>query len=664
MADEMDSAQPAPQGQNPLVQEYYNTTEARKVEAKAQMDKLIRALDSRRNMPFDPVAMRIAGGFLQPTKTGSFGESLGYATTAGADELEKKAARDAEFAKMEFELGEKMRQQQGLDDQMKFRMKYFGNQPAAGAPAAAPAAAMPSLTAAPPVAAQELSAVPQMSTPEAPAVLPQEMPKAPPPPAAAPPAGAYVPRQIDPMLAVIDPVSYEIEMKRNEAARKDAELLAKQKEAAAKEREQELKEYSVNVHGLTVPMTKDERKQVNEAIAKKDLKTLQSIFLPKGSQSPFIIKDDEVVVMPAEDWKRKQKAAEELGEIKRTIRNKTYLMTGPEAIAHDEAKRIGGKTYRDWVNNYFEGPEGDTVSPTAKPSAAPAARTESVSKAPKSVSEREAEAERSKTFAVKGAEETIKMDQQMAKVANTAAETQRTANTIISLITDPKYSGAQGYFSQPGFKNALVTFLKEGVRVGDFNVGVPSFGEALKKIGMSPDEVNAEALLFQKYGNLQLMVSKLQQGQGSVSNYERSVFEKIGGSIDSPLLAMQSAMNALRARSVFDQRNAESYMKWRDRNPDKATGMVRAIDVDRDVSGHAKPDLMPDIADQIRLAAKAGDKRISYVIFDGKIASAKKGWAFRPYTGINAHRHHLHISFTPKGDTDSTFFNIPLLGGK
>ena len=101
-----------------------------------------------------------------------------------------------------------------------------------------------------------------------------------------------------------------------------------------------------------------------------------------------------------------------------------------------------------------------------------------------------------------------------------------------------------------------------------------------------------------------------------------------------------------------------------DHNPDKATGMVRAIDVDRDVSGHAKPDLMPDIADQIRLAAKAGDKRISYIIFDGKIASSKKGWAFRPYTGINAHRHHLHISFTPKGDTDSSFFNIPLLGGK
>ena len=101
-----------------------------------------------------------------------------------------------------------------------------------------------------------------------------------------------------------------------------------------------------------------------------------------------------------------------------------------------------------------------------------------------------------------------------------------------------------------------------------------------------------------------------------------------------------------------------------DHNPDPKTGMVRAIDVDRDVSGAAKPDLMPDIADQIRLCAKAGDKRIAYVIFEGRIASSRMGWRWRKYTGSNAHNHHCHISFTPKGDTDSSFFNIPLLGGK
>jgi len=99
-----------------------------------------------------------------------------------------------------------------------------------------------------------------------------------------------------------------------------------------------------------------------------------------------------------------------------------------------------------------------------------------------------------------------------------------------------------------------------------------------------------------------------------------------------------------------------------DHNPDEQ-GIVRAIDIDRDLSGKAKPDLMPDFADQIRLCARAGDKRIAYVIFDGKICSSKKNWAWRPYDGVNRHVKHLHCSFTKKGDQDGSFFNIPMIGG-
>jgi hypothetical protein len=101
-----------------------------------------------------------------------------------------------------------------------------------------------------------------------------------------------------------------------------------------------------------------------------------------------------------------------------------------------------------------------------------------------------------------------------------------------------------------------------------------------------------------------------------------------------------------------------------DHNPDRETGIVRAIDVDRDVHKSGKPDLMPDIADQIRLAAKAGEKRIAYIIFAGRIASSRLGWRWRPYKGSNPHNHHLHVSFTKTGDIDNSFFNIPMLGGK
>ena len=95
-----------------------------------------------------------------------------------------------------------------------------------------------------------------------------------------------------------------------------------------------------------------------------------------------------------------------------------------------------------------------------------------------------------------------------------------------------------------------------------------------------------------------------------------------------------------------------------DHIPDK-DGTVRALDLDANLDSRANTSVY--LADQIRECAKR-DKRIKYVIHKGKIASAKSLWRFRPYTGINRHDSHIHISFSKKGDSDSSFFQIPMLG--
>jgi len=112
---------------------------------------------------------------------------------------------------------------------------------------------------------------------------------------------------------------------------------------------------------------------------------------------------------------------------------------------------------------------------------------------------------------------------------------------------------------------------------------------------------------------------------------------------------------------IGDSRHAATVS---DHNPD-VNGWVRAIDIDRDLPGTAKPDLMPYVADQLRLACKSGkEKRISYIIFNGRISSAKKAWAWRPYVGVNPHNHHMHVSFTKEADLLGEFYQIPMLGGK
>jgi hypothetical protein len=96
-----------------------------------------------------------------------------------------------------------------------------------------------------------------------------------------------------------------------------------------------------------------------------------------------------------------------------------------------------------------------------------------------------------------------------------------------------------------------------------------------------------------------------------------------------------------------------------DHLPDPINGKVRAIDVDANLDSLANTSAY--LADQIRECAKR-DKRISYVIHLGKIASRKTLFRWVKYRGISPHNHHFHVSFTKKGDENGSWFDIPMLG--
>jgi hypothetical protein len=96
------------------------------------------------------------------------------------------------------------------------------------------------------------------------------------------------------------------------------------------------------------------------------------------------------------------------------------------------------------------------------------------------------------------------------------------------------------------------------------------------------------------------------------------------------------------------------HSKKSDHTP-RRNGVVRAIDIDAGL-GHSKASGMLALA--IVEAAKAGDKRIKYVIHKGRISSKIRGWKWRPYAGVNPHETHIHVSFTRKGDRDRSNFAI------
>jgi hypothetical protein len=85
-------------------------------------------------------------------------------------------------------------------------------------------------------------------------------------------------------------------------------------------------------------------------------------------------------------------------------------------------------------------------------------------------------------------------------------------------------------------------------------------------------------------------------------------------------------------------------------------GIVRALDIDANLNAH--PEETYALVEKIRKCAKRGDKRIKYIIYDGKIMSPIFNWKRRKYRGLNPHRSHFHISFTTLGDDNGKWFDL------
>jgi len=100
-----------------------------------------------------------------------------------------------------------------------------------------------------------------------------------------------------------------------------------------------------------------------------------------------------------------------------------------------------------------------------------------------------------------------------------------------------------------------------------------------------------------------------------------------------------------------------------DHNPD-ARGLVHALDIDADLDPK-DPGAAQRLANQIVTYAASGipgANRIKYVVFNDQIASgtyANSMWKWRG-SGYG-HMHHIHVSFTTKGENNAQTFPLPIL---
>jgi hypothetical protein len=544
MYDEYDDEEAAPaEDQSALTQAYLNTALQRKNEAKAQMDKLIRALNSRRNMPFDPVAMRVAGAFLQPTKTGSFGESLGYATTAGADELEKQAARDAEFAKMEFELGEKMRQQQQGVDALQLAMAHEQGMLPPGTPnlGAPPAPAAAPVSGALPQAEPQADRIGEIAMGAAPTAQmpPAAAPAAVPTAAPAPSSGPLPPaRRRAPDITPGGAVGFALKTGAPEyyAYRKE------QEELNLRRRDLEQKGYKpITIDGNTVLLSPGQLRRFTNMQNKGDAEGINKFYKNLGLPSPFVKEEDGTYRVKTSAEKEREKA------LAAGIDQKDFqTVYGPFKLTPEQ--------YANFIKINEADPE---MGRSYLAKFAPSEKGAAAGERPKLITtdvQKQTEAKQTEVM-----KEDVKQSGKLADLAfdraSAAAELKQAVDDLVSIAkSNPK---AYGLLQGPGYFKALTRAINDGSNVVKL--------ETIAQGKLSKDDL----LALQPAANAEARIRSIMRkaaripGEGPTSDLETRMQAALALTTSMSPEVVRILGEVMRERAVYDENVFKLWSKFK-----------------------------------------------------------------------------------------------------
>lgn len=427
-------------------------------------EELEAALNRRQDQLFDPVMLAMAQGFLAPTKTGKFGESLGNVAAAVAPAQQAEEKRMLENIAMRRDLAaSKLGAQQASRDEQWLRGLF--KQPTA-TPTATPAA--------------------EGTTPPA---VPAEGA-----PAAEPVAGAPLAPKPAEAQATAAPVRGL-----QEGSTLD-QLTGPQLSAMAisnNPRVQALAKFVLNLR-------KDDRENLMVVGGNLvDTRTREIVFTGAEEQKPYTLPgvEGQFLMTPSEY---------------RELIGRVGNLTGE---ARDQA-----------VRNFVRGRQ--------------------------TKEDIEASGERAR----ERAKADVKSEEAIFSDAKVAPDLIRSADTLIQLATNPNTKGTFGILAQSGFLGALGQLGENTLRVGSYNIGIPSIEQAIRTATRSPAEIRAAELASAASTTLELNFRKLfYKNEGSVSNMEAEVVRQLGGSIKDTPEGIVAKAQMIKLRSEFDRKAADVF---------------------------------------------------------------------------------------------------------
>lgn len=239
-----------------------------------------------------------------------------------------------------------------------------------------------------------------------------------------------------------------------------------------------------------------------------------------------------------------------------------YRISGIDALELQVLASQGNPKYHERAKQILEGPKAQKVTgpsvdgEPSKPVSAASGRKESVG-------EREAREAGEKETATERAKYQEK-DRQKAMEAGSAARQAMTSYNIIDrIVSGPNADKLTGVFERPGFWAQIGKLAESGIGTQGFSVGIRSLRDIMTQAGLPQELIDQSQVLGSELAKIQLQISRLGEGQGSVSDFERSLFGQAGLTVKDNPRTIQAKVGLLRAEAEFQQKVASGLRKFK-----------------------------------------------------------------------------------------------------
>ena len=494
---------------------------------KRYQDAVARLSDSlaNRKMMFDPTLLAMAEGFLSPTQTGSFGESLGKMAgkVGAAQEMEDKrqmALREREVAVAG--QGVELQRMKARDAEL---LKYLGGPQAASGPIAGPQAGAIAGPQAGPLsgAAPAAAAAPTEGAPPAAGALSQVTAQPAAPKVVGSPQGALAAMEANkpPGFEGVEGIQVMppnpnfmtgrdyVRLNRMDKSKSAADLIKEGQEI-------EQKRYRDKEGGV------------------QDLATGKFYQFPTG-------KTEEIQLYGYEGTHKVDA---------RTAARLSLLAANNDPAYHDLAKRV------------VEGPRKRTEGGVKE--GEPSGGIKSVQQL--AIEQKEAETRAGK------------LGEKSAEKEAAVEETDATARRIYGSVTrvqdylkaSPNY---YGIFARPGVTAAIGNLIKEGIQTPSGTLNLAGFEDSMRKMmpGVTQKDLDNVTKAATELAEIELAFTRLYLAkQGAVTEGERKIVRAIPGTTSSSPEVLRSRMELLKSRSQFDIDTADAFRQWQDKNPGRS----------------------------------------------------------------------------------------------